>query len=144
MYEGDLQPGYFVETTGQLLRGPNSKLSPYEDCITIVRPATSPNNKIIGVCTEIINNEVKDEYGNINQHAGKYYKYATHGDCLVKCDSATYTIGDILVPSLKGYAKKGNASDIMNCMCSMIPRLKVSSIKTDQIDPECVVGFITI
>jgi len=144
MYEGDLQPGCFVETTGQLFRDPNSKLSPYEDCITIVRQATTPNSKIIGVCTEIINNEITDEYGNINQPAGKYCKYATHGDCLVKCDSATYTLGDILVPSLNGYAKKGNASDIMNCMCSMIPRLKVTSVETDQIDPECVVGFITI
>jgi len=144
MYKGDLQSGCFVETTGQLFRDPNSKLSPYENCITIVRQATTPNSKIIGVCTEIINNEVTDEYGNINQPAGKYCKYATHGDCLVKCDSATYTLGDILVPSLNGYAKKGNASDVMNCMCSMIPRLKVTSVETDQIDPECVVGFITI
>jgi len=144
MYEGELQPGCFIETTGQLFKDPNSKLSPYEDCITIVRQATTPNSKIIGVCTEIINDEVTDEYGHINQPAGKYCKYATHGDCQIKCDSATYTLGDILVPSLNGYAKKGKASDIMNCMCSMIPRLKVTSVETDQIDPECVVGFITI
>jgi len=106
MCEGDLQPGCFIETTGQLFRDPNSKLSPYEDCITIVRQATTPNSKIIGVCTEIINNEITGEYGNINQPAGKYCKYVTHGDCLEKCDSATYTLGDILVPSLNGYAKR--------------------------------------
>jgi len=155
-YIGTITPGCFVESTGQIYREPpkvgttsiwnepteegqkgyytetqtTSALSPYENCISIVRQALTFSNKIIGVCTEIIDNE--------------FCKFATHGDCLVKCDSATYTLGDILVPSLNGYAKKGNASDIMNCMCSMIPRLKVTSVETDQIDPECVIGFITI
>ena len=155
-YTGTITPGCFVESTGQIYREPpkvgttsiwnepteegqtgnytvtqvQSSLSPYENCISIVKQASTFSNKIIGVCTEIIDNE--------------FCKFATHGDCLVKCDSATYTLGDILVPSLNGYAKKGNASDIMNCMCSMIPRLKVTSVETDQIDPECVVGFITI
>ena len=155
-YTGTLTPGCFVESTGLIYREPpkvgatsiwnepteegqtgyytttqtTSSLSPYENCISMVKLASTFSNKIIGICTEIIDHE--------------FCKFATHGDCLVKCDSATYTIGDILVPSLNGYAKKGTASDVMNCMCSMIPRLKVTSVETDQIDPECVVGFVTI
>ena len=155
-YIGTVTPGCFVESTGQIYREPpkvgttstwnepteegqkgyytvtqtTSSLSPYENCVSVVRQVTTFSSNIIGVCTEIIDNE--------------FCKFATHGDCLVKCNSATYSLGDILVPSLNGYAKKGTASDVMNCMCSMIPRLKVTSVETDQIDPECVVGFIAI
>ena len=155
-YIGQLTLGCFVESTGTIYREPtrtgikstytenptvglpgttiteeiSSTLSPYENCISIVRQATDLNNNIIGVCTEIIDHE--------------FCKFATHGDCLVKCVSATYSLGDVLVPSINGQAKKANASDIMNCMCSMIPRLKVTSLETDEIDPMCVVGFISI
>jgi len=141
MYEGDLQPGFFVESTGQIFR--NEETS-YENCMVTVRQATTFSNNIIGVCTEIINEEITDDYGNVNQPAGKYCKFATHGDCLIKCESATYTCGDIIVPSTNGYGKKGSSTDVLNCMLSMTPRLKVTSVDTDEIDPQCVVGFITV
>jgi len=141
MYEGDLQPGFFVESTGQIFR--NGETS-YENCMVTVRQATTFTNNIIGVCTEIMNEEVTDDYGNVNQPAGKYCKFATHGDCLIKCESATYTCGDIIVPSTNGFGKKGSSTDVLNCMLSMTPRLKVTSVDTDEIDPQCVVGFITV
>jgi len=141
MYEGDLQPGFFVESTGQVFH--NGETS-YENCMVTVRQATTFTNNIIGVCTEIINDEVRDCYGNENQPAGKYCKFATHGDCLIKCESATYTCGDIIVPSTNGYGKKGSSTDVLNSMLSMTPRLKVTSVDTDEIDPQCVVGFITV
>jgi len=141
MYEGDLQPGFFVESTGQIFH--NGETS-YENCMVTVRQATTFSNNIIGVCTEIMNDEVRDCYGNVNQPAGKYCRIATHGDCLIKCESATYTCGDIIVPSTNGYGKKGSSTDVLNCMLSMTPRLKVTSVDTDEIDPQCVVGFITV
>jgi len=144
MYEGELQPGCFVETTGQIFRDPNSKLSPYEDCITVVRQATSSSNKIVGVCTEIINEEVTDDYGNINQPAGKYCKYATHGDVLIKCVSAVYNVGEILIPTVNGYAKKGQQGEILDAMLNMIPRAKITSVETAEIDSESVCAFISI
>jgi len=144
MYEGELQPGCFVETTGQIFRDTNSKLSPYEDCITVVRQATSTNNKIVGVCTEIINEEVTDDYGNINQPAGKYCKYATHGDVLIKCISAVYNVGEILIPIVNGYAKKGQQGEILDAMLNMIPRAKITSVETAEIDSESVCAFISI
>jgi len=141
MYEGDLQPGFFVESTGQIFR--NGETS-YENCMVTVRQATTFSNNIIGVCTEIMNEAVTDDYGNVNQPAGKYCKFATHGDCLIKCESATYTCGDIIVPSTNGIGKKDSSTDVLNCMLSMTPRLKVTSVDTDEIDPQCVVGFITV
>ena len=144
MYEGELQPGCFVETTGQIFRDPNSKLSPYEDCITVVRQATSSSNKIVGVCTEIIDKEVTDDYGNINQPAGKYCKFATHGDVLIKCISAVYNVGEILIPSVNGYAKKGQQGEILDAMLNMIPRAKITSVETAEIDSETVCAFISI
>ena len=141
MYEGDLQPGFFVESTGQIFH--NGEIS-YENCMVTVRQATTFSNNIIGICTEIMNEEITDEYGNVNQPAGKYCKFATHGDCLIKCESATYTCGDIIVPSTNGIGKKGSSTDVLNCMLSMTPRLKVTSVDTDEIDPQCVVGFITV
>ena len=141
MYEGDLQPGFFVESTGQIFH--NGETS-YENCMVTVRQATTFSNNIIGVCTEIINEEITDDYGNVNQPAGKYCKFATHGDCLIRCESATYTCGDIIVPSTNGYGKKGSSTDVLNCMLSMTPRLKVLSVDTDEIDPQCVIGFITV
>jgi len=127
MYEGELHPGFFVESTGQIFH--NGETS-YENCMVIVRQATIFNNNIIGVCTEVIDHE--------------YCKFATHGDCLIKCESATYTCGDIIVPSTNGFGKKGSSTDVLNCMLSMTPRLKVTSVDTDEIDPQCVVGFITV
>ena len=81
MYEGDLQPGFFVESTGKIFH--NGETS-YENCIVTVIRASTFSNRIIGVCTERIDN--------------KFCKFATHGDSLVKCESATYTLGGILVP----------------------------------------------
>jgi len=155
-YIGTITPGCFVESTGQIYREPpkvgttniwnepteegqqgyytttqiQSLLSPYENCISIVRQATAFSSNIIGVCTEVIDHE--------------FCKFATHGDCLIKCESATYTCGDIIVPSTNGFGKKGSSTDVLNCMLSMTPRLKVTSVDTDEIDPQCVVGFITV
>jgi len=155
-YTGTITPGCFVESTGQIYREPpkvgttstwnepieeghqgyytetqtTSSLSPYENCISVIRQATTFTTNIIGVCTEIIDHE--------------FCKFATHGDCLIKCESATYTCGDIIVPSTNGYGKKGSSTDVLNCMLSMTPRLKVTSVDTDEIDPQCVVGFITV
>jgi len=141
-YEGDLQPGFFVESTGQVFH--NEEPS-YENCMVIVRQATTFSNNIIGVCTEIINEEITDEYGNVNQPAGKFCRIATHGDCLIKCISDTYHLGDIIIPSASGgYGKKGSSMEIIDCMTHMVPRLKITSLETDEIDPECVVGFISI
>jgi len=145
MYEGeDIKPGCFVESTGKIYRDPESKLSPYEDCISIVKLATDYNNNVIGVCTEVLDEEIKDEYENIIQPAGKYLKYATHGDVLIKCVSATYTLGDILIPTTGGYAKKANNMEIIDAMTHMIPRLKVTSVETETIDSETVCAFITL
>ena len=143
-YEGDLQPGCFVESTGKIFKDPNSLLSPYEDCISVVRQATYCNNNIIGVCTEILNEEILDVYGNISQPSGKYCKFATHGDILVKCESSTYTLGDILIPSKNGFAKKANNMEIIDAITHMIPRLKVTSVDTDDVDPQTVCGFIQV
>jgi len=155
-YIRTITPGCFVESTGQIYREPlkvgttstwnepteegqqgyytttqvQSSLSPYENCISTVRQAEGFSSNIIGVCTEVINHE--------------FCKFATHGDCLIKCESATYTCGDIIVPSINGYGKKGSSTDVLNCMLSMTPRLKVTSVDTDEIDPQCVVGFITV
>jgi len=155
-YTGTITPGCFVESTGQIYREPpkvgttsiwnepteegqkgyytetqtQSSLSPYENCVSIVRQATTFSSNIIGVCTEVIDHE--------------FCKFATHGDCLIKCESATYTCGDIIVPSINGLGKKGSSTDVLNCMLSMTPRLKVTSVDTDEIDPQCVVGFITV
>jgi len=143
-YEGEMKPGCFVESTGKIYRDPASKLSPYEDCISIVKLSTEYNNNIIGVCTEIINEEIKDDYGNIIQPAGNYCKYATHGDVLIKCVSATYSLGDILIPTTGGYAKKANNMEIIDAMTHMIPRLKVTSVETEIIDSETVCAFISL
>jgi len=155
-YIGTITPGCFVKSIGQIYREPTkvgitstwnepteegqtgyytetqvqSSLSPYENCISIVKQAEGFSSNIIGVCTEVIDHE--------------YCKFATHGDCLIKCESATYTCGDIIVPSINGYGKKGSSTDVLNCMLSMTPRLKVTSVDTDEIDPQCVVGFITV
>ena len=143
-YEGEMKLGCFVESTGKIYRDPASKLSPYEDCITVVKLSTEYNNNIIGVCTEILNEEIKDEYNNIIQPAGNYCKYATHGDVLIKCVSATYSLGDILIPTTGGYAKKANNMEIIDAMTHMIPRLKVTSVETETLDSETVCAFITL
>jgi len=142
--KGDLQPGFFVESTGKIYRDPNSKLSPYEDCISVVRKETEYNHNVIGVCTEILNEEVKDCYGNIIQPGGKFLKYATHGDVLNKCVSDTYHLGDILIPTSGWYAKKCNNLEIIDAMTHMIPRLKVTSVETEIIDSETVYAFISL
>ena len=144
MFEGDLQPGFFVESTGKVYREEDSIQNPYEDCICVVKRVTTPSANIIGVCTEILDKEITDQYGTVIQKEGKYCKFATHGNCLIKYESATYTYGDIIVPSTNGYGKKGSSTDVLNCMLSMTPRLKVTSVDTDEIDPQCVVGFITV
>jgi len=143
-YEGDIKPGCFVESTGKIYRDEESTLSPYEDCISIVKQATEYNNNIIGICTEIIDEEIKDDYGNIIQPAGNYCKYATHGDVLIKCVSATYSLGDILIPTTGGYAKKANNMEIIDAMTHMIPRLKVTSVETEILDSETVCAFISL
>jgi len=148
-YEGDLHPGFFVESTGQLFH--NGETS-YENCMVTVRQATTFSSNIIGVCTEIVKEPIYEERsleeGHIRQIIGERItdkcKFATHGDCLIKCESATYTCGDIIVPSTNGFGKKGSSTDVLNCMLSMTPRLKVTSVDTDEIDPQCVVGFITV
>jgi len=155
-YTGTLTLGCFVESTGEIYREPPkvgtisiwnepteegqkgyytetqtiSTLSPYENCVSVVRQATTISNNIIGVCTEIIDHE--------------YCKFATHGDCLVKCESATYTIGDILVPSTGGLAKKGSSLEIIDALTHMVPRLKITSLETDLIDPQTVCAFISL
>jgi len=155
-YIGAITPGCFVESTGLIYQEPSkegitsiwnepteegqkgyytttqesSSLSPYENCISIVKLSTEYNNNIIGVCTEIINEE--------------FLKFATHGDVLIKCVSATYTIGDILIPTTGGYAKKANNMEIIDAMTHMIPRLKVTSVETETLDSETVCAFITL
>jgi len=129
-YEGNIKLGCFVENTGKIYRDEESTLSPYEDCITIVKQSLEYNNNIIGVCTEIIDEE--------------FCKYATHGDVLIKCESATYTLGDILIPSHNGYAKKANNMEIIDAMTHMIPRLKVTSVETETLDSETVCAFISL
>jgi len=156
-YTGTITPGCFVESTGQIYREPpkvgttsiwnepieegqqgyyteietQSALSPYENCISIVKQAEGFSSNIIGVCTEVIDHE--------------FCKFATHGDCLIKCVSDTYHLGDIIIPSSSGgYGKKGSSMEIIDCMTKMVPRLKITSLETDEIDPECVVGFISI
>ena len=143
-YEGELQLGCFVESTGSIYRDTTLKQSPYENCVSIVRQATTPNKNIIGVCTEILNDEIIDNYGNLIKPAGKYCKFASHGDCLIKCISATYTLGYILIPTVKGYAKKGLQNEIVDAMINMIPRAKITSVKTEDIDSEAVCAFISI
>ena len=141
-YEGELQPGFFVESTGQVFH--NGQPS-YENCMVTVKQATTFSNNIIGVCVEVMNEEITDEYGNVNQLAGKFCRIATHGDCLIKCVSDTYHLVDIIIPSSSGgYGKKGSSMEIIDCMTHMVPRLKITSLETDEIDPECVVGFISI
>jgi len=129
-YEGDIKPGCFVESTGKIYRNEESTLSPYEDCISIVKQATEYNNNIIGVCTEIIDEE--------------FCKYATHGDVLIKCVSDTYKLGDILIPTTGGYSKKANNMEIIDEMTHLIPRLKVTSVETEIIDSETVCAFISL
>jgi len=156
-YIGTITPGCFVESTGQIYREPlkvgttsiwnepteegqtgyyteietQSTLSPYENCISIVKQAEGFTTNIIGVCTEVIDHE--------------FCKFATHGDCLIKCVSDTYHLGDIIIPSSSGgYGKKGSSMEIIDCMTKMVPRLKITSLETDEIDPEAVVGFISI
>jgi len=149
MYEGELHPGFFVESTGKIFH--NGETS-YENCMVTVRQATTFSSNIIGVCTEIVKEPIYEEQsleeGHIRQIIGERItdkcKFATHGDCLIKCESATYTCGDIIVPSTNGFGKKGSSTDVLNCMLSMTPRLKVTSVDTDEIDPQCVVGFITV
>jgi len=142
MYEGDLQPGFFVESTGQLFH--NGEFS-YENCMVTVRQATTFSNNIIGVCVEIINEEIRDCYGNVSQPAGKFCRIATHGDCLIKCVPDIYHLGDIIIPSNSGgYGMKGSSMEIIDCMTKMVPRLKITSLEIDEIDPECVIGFISI
>ena len=82
------------------------------------------------MCTEIIDNE--------------YLKFATNGDVLIKCVSATYTIGDILIPTIGGYAKKANNMEIIDAMTHMIPRLKVTSVETENLDSETVCAIISL
>jgi len=97
----------------------------------MVKQAEGFTTNIIGVCTEVIDHE--------------FCKFATHGDCLIKCVSDTYHLGDIIIPSSSGgYGKKGSSMEIIDCMTKMVPRLKITSLETDEIDPECVVGFISI
>jgi len=36
-YEGEIKPGCFIESTGKIYRDEESILSPYEDCISIVK-----------------------------------------------------------------------------------------------------------
>jgi len=155
-YTGKIILGCFVESTGKIYREPtrvgikttytenptvglpgtttteeiSSAMSPYENCICCVRQATIYNNNIVGVCTEIIDDE--------------FCKFATHGDCLVKCETATYSLGDILVPTKNGFAKKANNMEIIDAMTHMIPRLKVTSVDTDDVDPQTVCGFIQV
>jgi len=131
-YFGEMKLGCFVESTGLIYQEPtkegitstwnepteegktgyytttqeSSSLSPYENCISFVKMTTEYNNNIIGVCTEIIDNE--------------FLKYATHGDVLIKVVSATYTIGDIFIPTTGGYAKKANNMEIIDAMTHMI------------------------
>jgi len=117
-----------------------------------VRQATTFSSNIIGVFTEIVKEPIYEEQsleeGHIRQIIGERVtdkcKIATHGDCLIKCESATYTCGDIIVPSINVYGKKGSSTDVLNCMISMTPRFKVTSVDTNEIDPQCVVGFITV
>jgi len=129
-YEGDIKPGCFVESTGKIYRDEESTLSPYEDCISIVKQATEYNNNIIGVCTEIIDEE--------------FLKYATHGDVLIKCVSDTYKLGDILIPTTGGYSKKANNMEIIDAMTHLIPRLKVTSVETETLDSETVCAFVSL
>jgi len=88
------QTGYYTEKQS------TSSLSPFENCVSVVRQATTFTTNIIGVCNEIIDHV--------------FCKFATHGDCLIKCESATYTCGDIIVPSINGYGKKGSSTDVLN------------------------------
>ena len=50
-YEGEMKPGCFVESTGQIYRDEESTLSPYEDCISIVKLSTESiyNMVVIGI-----------------------------------------------------------------------------------------------
>jgi len=155
-YIGAITPGCFVESTGLIYQEPikegitstwnepteegktgyytttqeSSLLSPYENCISIVKKSTEYNNNIIGVCTEIIDNE--------------FLKFATHGDVLIKCVSDTYKLGDILIPTTGGYSKKANNMEIIDAMTHMIPRLKVTSVETETLDSETVCAFISL
>ena len=104
-YPDNLEAGIFVETTGEIYKEADFISSyqneegetitetipknPYENCICKIKRANSLNKNIVGVLTST--NPVK---------------FATHGDVLIKVISDTYTLGDILIPTIDGYGKK--------------------------------------
>ena len=145
-YPHNLEPGIFVESKGEIYKEPDFMAkyqrekektvfdcacnilvpavfetiteivpkNPYENCICKIKRANSINKNIVGVLTSV--NPVK---------------FATHGDVLIKVISDTYSLGDVLIPTIDGYAKKATSGEMYDALFMMIPRAKITSLVTD-------------
>ena len=134
-YVGVLEPGKFCESIGEIYYMPpreNKDGEPiewcaYEDCIAKIKQSETLNNKILGIVT-------------YNNSDNMMCRFATHGDVLVKVIPGTYAIGDVLIPALGGFAKKGTSEEILNCITLGIPRIKITATHTKE--PNTIAGMI--
>lgn len=129
LFEDIAELGTFIISTPNVYKFANTTKSPYEDCITKIMPYKSLTNisAVIGVLTNI---------DKINHTC----RFATHGDILIKVIADKYNIGDILVPTINGYAKKGTQQEIMNCLINKVNTVKIISLNSSI--PDTVVAFL--
>ena len=129
-YPDNLEPGIFVETTGEIYKesdfirtyeNENGETitetipkNPYENCSCKIKRAQTLNKNIVGVLTSV-----------------NPTKFATHGDTLIKVINDTYNLGDVLIPTVDGYGKKATAGEIYDSLFMMIPRAKITALITD-------------
>ena len=130
---GDLTPGLFCESTGEIYymkprEKSDGEIIPwcaFEDAICKIKKAESLNKNIVGIITHVDN---------------EFVRFATHGDILIRVIPGSYSLGDIIVPTNGGLGKKATSEEIMNCITLGIPRVKVTATTTKFSD--CVAGMI--
>ena len=109
----ELQIGDCVEMTGDILMNVkdengeiifviNPENVPPTDCCPIVAKCETKNKKYCGVVVQIINQGEEFEYGDMMKtklkSTQKCYKFASHGDCILKVpDSSIYEVGDMIL-----------------------------------------------
>lgn len=90
------------DENGEIIFVINPENVPPTDCCPIVAKCETKNKKYCGVVVQIINQGEEFEYGDMMKtklkSTQKCYKFASHGDCILKVpDSSIYEVGDMIL-----------------------------------------------
>ena len=141
--DDDLQLGDVVEITGDVIKNEyvdstqtrkldfvnNPENVEPNNCCPKIMKCISKTKRYIGVVIQIINEDDEIEHGTIMKEtiklARKCYRFASHGDCLLRVsDSSVYNVGDTILSDLSILDDDTPITGlIMSCIIGKVTRI---------------------